>query len=161
MADSAEMLALLPKSKAVRGMPGFFPDNIAEFAPYFGKVDAIIVYSVLQHIVLNHSIYRFLDEALPLLAPGGSLLLGDIPSTSKRERFFASEAGIAYHRRFTGTQTEPPKSPLTLKAHTIDDGIIFGILQRYRNAGYETYLLPQPDTLPQYNRREDIVIARW
>lgn len=161
MADSKEMLDLLPKSKAVRPMPGLFPDNIADFEPYVGKVDVIIIYSVLQHVILGHSIYRFLDEALTLLAPGGVLLLADIPSTSKRERFFASDAGVAFHKKFTGTDTDPPREPIALKPQTIDDGVIFGILQRYRNAGFETYVLPQPDTLPMHNRREDVLIVRW
>lgn len=33
-------------------------------------------------------------------------------------------------------------------------------MQRYRTAGYETYLLPQNKNLPMANRREDIIIER-
>ena len=33
-------------------------------------------------------------------------------------------------------------------------------MQRYRAAGYETYLLPQNKNLPMANRREDIIIER-
>jgi hypothetical protein len=42
----------------------------------------------------------------------------------------------------------------------IDDGVVFGILQRYRNFGFDTYLLPQNDNLPIANRREDILIKK-
>lgn len=161
LSDSEEMLALLPESRAALKMPGFFPESMAQFEGYLEKVDAVIAYSVLQHVALKHSLYAFLDSALSLLAPGGTLLIGDIPNSSKRERLFASEAGRIYHRQFTGTITDPPRAPLTLKPNTLDDGALFGILQRYRNAGFETYLLPQPDSLPMWNRREDIVITRW
>ena len=42
----------------------------------------------------------------------------------------------------------------------IDDGVLFSILHRYRNSGFETYLLPQGEGLPLSNRREDILIVR-
>ncbi len=161
MADSEEMLDLLPKSKAIRRMPGLFPDNLSIFEPYRSKIDTIIVYSVAQHIIINNSLYHFLDTALDLLIPGGALLLGDIPNISKRDRFFSSDQGVAFHEEFTGTKTKPDINLLSLKHHKIDDGIIFGILQRYRNFGFETYLLPQPASLPMHNRREDILIVKW
>ena len=34
------------------------------------------------------------------------------------------------------------------------------LLTRYRNAGFETYLLEQPSNLPMSNRREDILIIK-
>ena len=42
----------------------------------------------------------------------------------------------------------------------IDDGVILGVLQRYRGFGYDSYLLPQNENLPFANRREDILIVR-
>ncbi len=160
MADSKEMLAHLPKSKAVYKMPGLFPENFSRFASYRGKVDAVIVYSVLQHVIITGSVYNFIDSALELLVPGGVLLLGDIPNISKRNRFFSTPRGIAYHQKFTGKKTKPELDLLSAKTHKIDDGILFGILQRYRNCGCETYLLPQPESLPMHNRREDVLIVK-
>jgi 2-polyprenyl-3-methyl-5-hydroxy-6-metoxy-1,4-benzoquinol methylase len=160
MADSGEMLAHLPASGAIRKMPGLFPENFSLFEPYRGKVDAVIVYSVLQHVILTGSLYHFIDAALELLVPGGALLLADIPNISKRDRFFSTPAGVEFHRKFTGTDTLPPVELLTLKPHKIDDGIVFGILQRYRGCGFETYLLPQPPSLPMGNRREDVLIVK-
>lgn len=161
MADSEEMLANLPASEAIKKISGLFPTNESQFTAYKGKIDAIIVYSVLQHVIITGSLYHFIDCALDLLASGGALLLADIPNISKRDRFFSTPRGVEFHQTFTGTKTLPQVDLLTLKTHKIDDGIIFGILQRYRNAGFESYLLPQPETLPMHNRREDILIVKW
>jgi hypothetical protein len=42
----------------------------------------------------------------------------------------------------------------------IDDGVVFGIMQRYRNFGFDTYLLPQNEQLPIASRREDILVKK-
>ena len=42
----------------------------------------------------------------------------------------------------------------------IDDSIVLQILLRYRLQGCETYLLPQNDSLPLNNTREDILIVK-
>ena len=49
---------------------------------------------------------------------------------------------------------------MKLDEDKIDDGVVFAILQRYRNAGFETYLLPQGKNLPMQTRREDILIVK-
>jgi hypothetical protein len=42
----------------------------------------------------------------------------------------------------------------------IDDSVLLGLILRARGAGYEGYLVPQPDNLPMANRREDILIRK-
>jgi hypothetical protein len=37
---------------------------------------------------------------------------------------------------------------------------LIAIPQRYKNFGFETYLLPQDERLPLSNRREDILIIK-
>ena len=165
MLDSPEMLALLaehlPEPRSYLSCEGKFPDEHDAFiAEHRGSFDAVLVYSVLMYVSVHDSIFNFIDKAVELLAPGGRLLLGDIPNRSKRRRFFRSPAGIEMHQAFTGTQEVPQIDPWELEYGKMDDSIIFAVMQRYRAGGYETYLLPQGANLPMANRREDILIER-
>lgn len=158
--DSQEMLDLLPDAECANKHAAKFPECEGVIAEYKGKVDAVIIYSVLQHVFIDNNLFAFLDKAVSLLAPGGTLLIGDIPNITKRKRFFSSSAGIKTHQAFTNSKEIPAVKYNELDEGKIDDGVIFSILYRYRNAGYETYLLPQNNTLPLYTRREDIIIQR-
>ena len=159
MVDSEEMLVHLPNKDNMVKISGKFPDEI-NLPEYQNKVDAIVLYSVLQHIVLDMNPFYFIDEAVKLLNDGGRLLIGDIPNISKRNRFFASNTGLKFHQSFTKTNTSPEYKFNTLIEDKIDDSLVFAILSRYRNAGFETYLLEQPIDLPMRNRREDILIVK-
>ncbi len=160
LADSEEMLSHLPDRPFIEKCPGKFPACAGIFEKYRDKIDAILVYSVLQHVFLEANIFNFIDTALSLLSEGGELLLGDIPNATKRKRFFSSRKGIETHRRFTGRDELPEIGFMKIDKDRIDDGVVFAILQRYRNAGFETYLLPQGRELPLETRREDILIRR-
>jgi len=158
MLDSDEMLANLPDRNYVKiscKFPNGFP-----FDEHRNGFDTILIYSVLQHVIFSMNPFSFIDEAVQLLKPSGRLLLGDIPNISKRNRFFASESGHEYHKNFTGDESEPEYSFNQLIKEKVDDSLVFSILTRYRNAGYETYLVEQPSGLPMSNRREDILIVR-
>ena len=161
LVDSKEMLDLVPDSDSVEKNYGYFPDQTEDLVnKYYGGVDYIVCYSIFHYVFYNTCIFRFLDVALSLLKPGGKLLIGDIPNVSKRKRFFSSDQGVKYHQDFTNSSTLPEVHPYVLEPNQIDDGIIFSILQRYRNSGYETYLLSQSKKLPMWNRREDILIVK-
>jgi hypothetical protein len=161
LCDSAEMLAHLPDDSFVLKSPGCFPREsaglIAEFA---GRVDAILVYSVLHYVFVDLPLFDFLDAGLCLLAPGGQLLIGDVPNVSKRKRFFTSAAGIRCHQAFTGTDELPAVAFNALERSKIDDAVLMSILARSRAAGFDAYILPQSADLPMANRREDILITR-
>jgi hypothetical protein len=157
--DSEEMLAHLPTARWLRKMPGRFP-HIASLSAWKERVDAINVYSVLHYVFAEGNLFEFLDAAVCLLAPGGAILLGDIPNVSKRRRFFASPTGVAFHQRFMKTKETPQVHFARVEPAKIDDGVIFSILHRYREFGCDTYLLPQTDRLPMANRREDILICK-
>ena len=160
LVDSAEMLALLPDAEGVSKTAGFYPECPELLQALAGRVDAVIVYSVLQYIFVDTNLWRFRDATLALLAPGGRILLGDIPNVSMRRRFFSSAAGKAFHRAFTGRDEDPPLSPPGIEAGQIDDAVVFAILQRARAAGFDAFVVPQPGTLPMHNRREDILVIR-
>jgi hypothetical protein len=161
LGDSAEMLAHLPDEPFVRKAPGCFPRDSADLVrEYAGQVDAALVYSVLQYAFVDLPLFDFVDACLTLLAPGGQLLIGDVPNVSKRKRFFASGTGIRHHQQFTGTN-EAPAVPFNVpEPGKIDDAVVFSILGRARAAGFDAYVVPQAPDLPMANRREDILITR-
>ena len=84
LCDSQEMLELIDDDQSISKISGKFPYNLANFSNYKNSLDGIITYSVLAHVILEDSIYNFIDSALELLKPGGELLIGDLPNISKR-----------------------------------------------------------------------------
>jgi 2-polyprenyl-3-methyl-5-hydroxy-6-metoxy-1,4-benzoquinol methylase len=159
--DSAEMLGHLPDEPLIRKAIGRFPtDSASVIAEYAGGVDAILVYSVLQHVFVEGSVFDFVDACLSLLAPGGQLLLGDVPNQSKRKRFFASAAGVRHHQTFAGTDEAPAVAFNALERSKMDDAVVLAVLGRARAAGFDAYVVPQAHDLPMANRREDILIVR-
>ena len=158
--DSAEMLAALAADVPGRRVAGRFPDLPELRSELAGRATAVVVYSVLQYVLAGGDLHGFVDAAVALLAPGGHLLLGDIPNEAKRVRFFSSPAGAAYHRAFMGVDEDPPVEPFVLRPGAFDDGVLVGLLLRYRQAGFESYLVPQGRSLPMQNRREDLLIVR-
>jgi hypothetical protein len=161
LCDSAEMLSHLPDELLVRTAAGRFPADVEGLiAEYAGRVDVILVYSVLQYVFVEGSMFDFVDACLSLLAPGGQLLIGDVPNTSKRKRFFASAAGIRHHQAFTGSDEIPVVAFNTVDRSKIDDAVVLAILGRARAAGFDAYVVPQSPELPMANRREDLLIVR-
>lgn len=151
---------MLPTGSFIHKQPGKFPDNRGKIEKDQIRFDAIVVYSVMQHILLESNPFTFIDRATMLLKPGGKLLLGDIPNRSKRKRFFASPKGIRTHQEYTHSKEIPHVEFLSLDMEQFDDSLVFAILQRYRLAGMETYLLPQAEGCPMATRREDILIVK-
>jgi hypothetical protein len=161
LVDSKEMLDHLPSGGNIRKYTGYFPDDVPELIKEFqNKISYIIGYSIFHYVFYNTCIFKFLDVAVSLLKPGGKLLIGDIPNVSKRKRFFSTETGIAYHKAFTNSDTLPEVNHLQLEPTHIDDGVLMGIIQRYRGFGFEAYILPQTPGLPMSNRREDLLIHK-
>jgi hypothetical protein len=160
LCDSAEMLCHLPDEPFIHRAAGCFPKDAELIAEYSGRVDAILIYSVLQYVFVEGSVFDFVDACLTLLAPGGQLLMGDIPNVSKRKRFFSSAAGIACHRAYTGTDETPAVAFNSVERSKIDDVVVLGIVSRARAAGFDAYVVPQAPDLPMTNRREDVLIVR-
>lgn len=158
--DNAEMLALLPDAQFIRKTAALFPNCAEVIESLRGKVDVIICYSVLHYIFVDTAFFRFLDTSLTLLAPGGQMLIGDIPNVSKRKRFFASETGVKFHQKFMNTKEGPSVGFNKIEHDLIDDAVVFSLLQRARAEGFDAYVLPQAVNLPMANRREDILITR-
>ncbi len=161
LVDSDEMLQLSKENKFTKKIAGKFPDCYEDLQSFENQVDVIVVYSVLQHIVLDSNPYGFIDKALELLKPEGYLLIGDIPNFSKRNRFFQSKRGHKFHQDYIRSASAPvPNTSFPDSFEKIDDGLLFGILHRYRGLGFETYIVPQNNDLPMSNRREDVLIFK-
>ena len=160
LVDSAEMLAHLPDAPGVEKVAGYYPDCRDALDPRLGSFDAILCYSVFHYIFVEAHFWRFLDYSIELLAPGGQMLIGDIPNVSKRKRFFASDAGIGFHQDFMQTTDAPSVDFIAVETDKIDDAVLLGVIMRARAQGCDAYWLPQPDALPMANRREDILIRK-
>ena len=161
LVDSTEMLENIDKAPLrtnIHLVPGKFPDKEVVSKLAENAFDVIIVYSVIQYVFIDQSIYSFIHACINLLKPGGRLLIGDIPNYQSRERFLNSENGKEFIARF-------PEISNNIKlvhdnAERIDDSVIMSIMLRFRQFGCETYLLQQAEGLPFSNRREDILIVK-
>ena len=159
-ADSAEMLAHLPDAPYIAKFAGRYPDLDGLFEAHIGKIRTIIAYSLIQYVFTEGNLWDFLDRSLSLLADGGEMLLGDIPNVTMRKRFFASAAGAASHRQYTGRDEKPPASFNNIEPGQIDDSVALAILARARAQGFHAWILPQAPSLPMANRREDILLRK-
>ncbi len=160
LVDSQEMLDALQPPAAAHCVAARFPDCAPFLEHYAGRFDAVLCYSVFHYVFYHDCAWRFVDAALNLLAPGGGLLLGDLPNHSKRKRFLASEAGRRFHREYSGRDEDPQVAFNLLEPGQMDDAVVVGLLQRARAAGYDAYILPQAPDLPMANRREDLLFVR-
>ncbi|WOI10105.1 class I SAM-dependent methyltransferase [Thalassospira lucentensis] len=159
--DSPEMLSLIKSDVLFTKLPGKFPDvleNALEVTS--GGYDLLLCYSVLHYIIVDGSVFDFVDAVCLALKPGGTALIGDIPNLSKRRRFFTSEAGIAFHKEFMKTDEPPAVDHYEVHRNAIDDAVLFAIVARAHANGNDAYVVPQPRTLPMFNRRDDIIIQR-
>lgn len=160
--DSSEMLGQLPEAtgEAIVKVPAKFPDCPDFLAEFQGRMDVVMTYSVLQYVFADGNVFKFVDEAMKLLAPGGRFLIGDIPNSSMRKRFFSSENGVVHHQNFTGSDARPHVEFNRIESDQIDDAVVLSIIARVRAAGFHGFVLPQSPDLPMANRREDILIIR-
>jgi hypothetical protein len=156
LVDSAEMLGQLPDATHVTKVAGAFPGVALPKGPY----DAILAYSVLHYVFAEGDVFAFLDRAISLLAHSGAMLIGDVPNVSKRRRFFASPAGVEFHKRFMDTDEPPVVEHDRPAPQKIDDSVVLALVARARTAGCDAYVLPQADGLPLANRREDILVVK-
>lgn len=161
LVDSEEMLSQLPDNDGIVKVAGMFPANIeAVTKAAGGKAHGFICYSVLHYLYVDTNLFDVVDVICELLASQGSALVADIPNVSKRKRFFSSDTGRRFHQEFTKTDTLPDVVHQVTERGKIDDAVLAGLIQRVQAAGCDGYIVPQPDTLPMSNRRDDILIRR-
>jgi SAM-dependent methyltransferase len=147
-------------------VPGLWPAARAE-----GRFDRILAYSVLHALPDAAAADAFVAACQEALAPGGRLLLGDIPNSDMQARFTASAEGAAvaadYDRRRAADKAADPAAyaerdrlfaDAAPPAHAHDDAFALGLMTAARRRGLEAWLLPQPPGLPFHHTREDLLI---
>lgn len=159
--------ARVPNVENIIFTPGNFLDMKSDI-----KVDKILIYSVLHYLESDEEILNFIKKGLSYLKTGGSMFLGDIPNTSKKERFLKTEAGKAYFDKFIQkiaiSKTEgavgsigdylkdAPKDTMYAK---FDDRLILLIVDEVRKLGFNCEVLGQKSNMPFFYEREDILIT--
>ena len=159
--DSEEMLNNIEKRHSFQSIVGKFPDclnRLTEINPE--GFDYILCYSVLHYVVADNNLFNFINSLLQILKEGGIALIGDIPNMSKRKRFFSSQTGIEFHKKFMNTLEEPKADQYKFEKNKIDDAVINSIIDQARTFGFDVYIVPQAPSLPMSNRRDDILIMR-
>ena len=136
------------------------PDEHAAF-------DKVLIYSVMNTLSDQEEAVKFVDKAVGLIAPGGRLLLGDIANADRKARFLTSASGKAFEAEWRKELAASPEAvmisnpPSNESVFRPNDGFILCLMTRYRERGFDTYLLPQPLALPFGNTREDLLIRRY
>jgi len=150
------------------------PKNVTLLAGRFpdvqpgGAFECILVYSVMHYLPDPKAAVEFIDECLQLLAPGGRLLLADLPNHDAWQRYHASPEGrghleVVEARKRAARDRDPQAYQIYARftaARFIDDAFIFGVLTDLRGRGYESYLLPQHAGMPNCMTREDMLVRR-
>jgi SAM-dependent methyltransferase len=124
----------------------------------------ILIYSVIQYMEDFTQAVAFAMRALSLLAPGGRLLLGDLPNRDKKARFQSTPEGMraaSEWRSELSTAGPHPISgfPADSRLVEVNDVFILRLLELTRQSGFESYVLPQPSNLPFGNSREDLLFV--
>jgi cyclopropane fatty-acyl-phospholipid synthase-like methyltransferase len=150
----------LTNDNVVTCMPGNFLDMDLPASQF----DKILIYSVLHYLSDKAEILRFVERALPILKPGGLMLLGDIPNTSKKIRFGNSISGQMIAKKWAeqimvADGTLPEKITQDHKLVIFDDALVLDVVAFIREKGFDAYLLPQPLDLPFGGSREDILVV--
>ena len=152
---------------------GPMPANVELIAGGFPETDVgdgwdrILVYSVLHCLPDPHAAFRFAEAAARLLAPGGRLLIGDLPNRDRAARFRDSDAGRAFEADWAARRAaagpEPEAVAVLAQASQVGgfgDADIARRLTDLRAAGFDAFLLPQAPDLPFGRTREDLLVVR-
>jgi cyclopropane fatty-acyl-phospholipid synthase-like methyltransferase len=142
----------------VSTIAGNFLDNELQLSKLYKK---ILIYSVIHYLSSEEELMCFLSKALKLLAPGGRLLIGDIPNINKKERYEKSSSGASKIESWKQTvlkSNNNSNSFLDTDLITMNDKCYIDIINFVRRKGFESYILPEPDNLPFGNTRDDILI---
>lgn len=155
--DSPAMLAQISHSNAIL-LDGKFPDYPDLELMYPQGFDAILLYSVYQYIYPQFSVEYFVQQLKAIMKPNSWALIGDLPNRSMRNRFFASQTGREAHRQFANDESSPPIEEI--REGDVTDDVVLHLISYARSMGIQGFVVPQPDTLPMFNRREDILLWR-
>ncbi len=131
------------------------------------RFDRVLSYGVVQCLASADEVGAFVLKAASLLAPGGRLLIGDLPNFDLKRRFMESATGRAFHAAWARRKAEAdrtaapePATPADGDLPHFDDALMLRLVGSLRARGFSAYLLPQPPDLPCGNTREDLLACR-
>jgi 2-polyprenyl-3-methyl-5-hydroxy-6-metoxy-1,4-benzoquinol methylase len=147
---------------------GSWPETQVE-----GSFDMILVYGVLNCLPDAEAGRAFISACYPLLAPGGRLLVGDLPNEEMRARFLESSEGSRVAEEYAEARSADKAAddsdeyvvrdeifqPAIMDPF-IGDAFILEAMADARAQGLNAFVLPQPKTLPFGYSREDLLVIR-
>lgn len=169
LVDSEEVLAALGETPDhVTTSAHRFPDDSTFLDRFRSKSSAVLMYSVIHNVGREQQPLDVLLTATDLLSSQGRLLVGDIPNSSRKNRYLSSEFGQRTNsewqraidvERLKGPVGSPPQN--SSFSHSFDDHSLLELITRIRESGHEAFILPQPEGLAMNWTREDLLIFKW
>lgn len=171
LVDIPEVVARLRRedprpSRRIKYYGGIFPSRLPADFRREKLFDFVLAYSVLHY---TDQPRRFIASACRLLAPGGRLLIGDLPNVHRKGRFLASAFGRQFESEYRGLpDSELPRyrdqqdyfRRCRDQNKRINDNLVADALRTYRERGYDVFVLPQRAAMPFGHTREDLLICR-
>jgi len=142
-----------------------YPGDFLEMDLPETAFDKILVYSVMHYISNREEVFAFISRALSLLKPGGRMLIGDLPNTSKKSRFMKSTYGQQIAKQWAELVNNAGDEDVMVNVDneviSFDDTVVLDLMAFIRNKGFDSFLLPQPLDLPFGGSREDILVVAY
>ena len=157
--DSPEVLEQVSWIPEFRKIPVRFPDDLDFVVRREGTFDSALMYSVLHNMGVDQNPLDVIMAAIRVCKPGGTLLVGDIPNSSKKGRFLGSRFGKSIDAEYRSRTPEPGQVQFGF-ARSFDDAALLEIVGLLRAQGHEAFVLPQPNGLPLCYTREDLVVVK-
>ena len=152
-------------TEGVTFIDGVFPDELSNRLSGL-QYDRISIYSVLHY---SDDPRVMIDAAVLLLAPGGRLLVGDLPNLNKKGRFLATKFGRMVDAKYKNIEVSSKniyqthelfrREAIENGAACIDDVFVCELIADYRKLGFDVYVHEQPEGLLMNYSREDIIIC--
>ena len=166
--DHPEVIAQAQKRASLANLSyiaGPFPQNAPQ-----RQFDRILIYSVIHYLPDMAQVTDFVMAATGMLARGGRMLIGDIPNSGLKQRFLASDFGIAFQKQWEAARQQTGESGKDAEiagvfagrksVGTLDDAMILALAGKIREAGLHAYIERQHPDLPFGHTREDILVIR-
>ncbi len=124
------------------------------------KFNKVLCYSVIQ---CTNNPNTFFDKILNSVHGQSSILIGDIPNTSKKKRFLSSKFGKKFEEKRIGKKITNISAYLKKNEQNIliNDGLLKKFLIKSKKRGFNFFILKQDNKLPFSYTREDILIERF
>ena len=147
--DSEEVLMNINiPSNNVTKIPGKFPMSNTLLNNLVGKVDLIILNSVIHHVLLENNLFNFIESTIKYLDSFGIIYIGDLPNASMQNRQLDNYQETDYKRHSIQGDGR------------LNDSIILSLVSYFRGFGFNVYLMPKPQPYKFSHSREDLIITK-